>query len=176
MNKNDKTVDVLAEYLARWEEEEHRRKTIIGMRQAEERGVVFGNGNILGYDKAEGKCVINQEQAETVRMIFDLYLNGHSANKIKSILETKGRVTSLGHTTWSAQSILAVLRNPFYCGKVRCLHPTRVTKGSHEPIVTEDVFNAVADLLLKRKHYNVRPSGRIVTNDYQHNPMVFSQR
>ena len=148
MNKTDKTVDVLAEYLARWEEEEHRRKTIIGMRQAEERGVVFGNGNILGYDKAEGKCVINQEQAETVRMIFDLYLNGHSANKIKSILETKGRVTSLGHTTWSAQSILAVLRNPFYCGRLEHKFLNgNVIKGKQEKLISEALFDRVQQIL-----------------------------
>lgn len=157
MNKTDKTVDILAEYLFRWEKESRSRKTTYGIRQAQESGVVFGNGNILGYDKVDGKCVVNQEQAETVQMIFDLYLNGHSAHKIKDILKDKGRITSLGHTTWHTSTIFSVLRNPFYCGKVRYLNPTRVEAGSHEPIITEDVFNATSELLQSRKYCPVRP-------------------
>jgi len=157
MSKTDKTVDILAEYIANWEAMAHRTKISCGIRQAQERGVVFGNGNILGYDKVDGKYVVNQEQAKTVRMIFDLYLNGHSAHKIKDILKDKGRITSLGHTTWHTPTIFSVLRNPFYCGKVRYLNPTRVEAGSHEPIITEDVFNATSELLQSRKYCPVRP-------------------
>ena len=39
MNKTDKTVDILAEYLFRWEKESRSRKTTYGIRQAQENGV-----------------------------------------------------------------------------------------------------------------------------------------
>lgn len=50
-------------------------------------GVIYGNGNILGYDRVDGTYIINKEQAETVRMIFDMYLyQGMGATKIANEL------------------------------------------------------------------------------------------
>ena len=46
-----------------------------------------GNGNIRGYDRVGKEFVINPEQAETVRLIYDLYLNGYGARKIQYELE-----------------------------------------------------------------------------------------
>src|SRR5699024_5667694 len=34
-------------------------------------GVLYGNGNVLGYDRAGSTYVINEDQAETVRMIYN---------------------------------------------------------------------------------------------------------
>ena len=45
-----------------------------GQKISRDNGVTYGNGNILGYDRADGSYVINPEQGETVRMIFDMYL------------------------------------------------------------------------------------------------------
>lgn len=39
-------------------------------------GVLYGNGNVLGYDRVGSTYVINEEQAETVRMIYNLYESG----------------------------------------------------------------------------------------------------
>lgn len=56
-------------------------------------GVIYGNGNILGYDRVGDKYVINEEQAETVRMIFDMYLNeGIGATKIANELHPEGNL------------------------------------------------------------------------------------
>ena len=43
-----------------------------GQRVSFEKGVQYGNGNILGYDRVGKQLVINPEQAETVKMIFEL--------------------------------------------------------------------------------------------------------
>ena len=43
------------------------------------KGTIFGTGNVLGYDKVDGNYVINPDQAETVRMIFDLCIKGYGA-------------------------------------------------------------------------------------------------
>ena len=50
--------------------------------------MLFGNGNILGYDrdKAKGTYVINPEQAETVRMIYDMYSAGKGMLQIRNEL------------------------------------------------------------------------------------------
>lgn len=49
-----------------------------GIQMSREKGVLYGNGNILGYDldKIHKTYIINEEQAETVRMIFEQYATG----------------------------------------------------------------------------------------------------
>lgn len=63
-------------------------------------GVLYGNGNILGYDRVVDKLVVNKEQAETVKRIFELYLAGNGGRKIQDIMEQEGRKTATGLTRW----------------------------------------------------------------------------
>lgn len=79
-------------------------------------GVLYGNGNILGYDRIGREFVINEEQAETVRMIFNLYEQGHGIRHIQFALEQAGRKTATGLTRWHAATINHVIDNKFYCG------------------------------------------------------------
>lgn len=61
--------------LAQEESRKISERVRAGQKISRDKGVLFGNGNILGYDrdKAKGTYVINPEQAETVRMIYDMY-------------------------------------------------------------------------------------------------------
>lgn len=83
-----------------------------------ENGILYGNGNVLGYDRDGHDLIINPEQAKTVRMIYDLYLEGQGCNQIARTLEQRGRLTSTGLTRWQPGTISRVLRNPFYCGRI----------------------------------------------------------
>ncbi|MCR5804290.1 MAG: recombinase family protein [Clostridia bacterium] len=126
-------------------------------------GVPYGNGNILGYDKLpnHGGYVINPEQAETVRMIFDMYLAGDGLRAIQFKLEQAGRKTASGLTNWHCSNISRVLKNPFYCGILEYrkqyvpdyLEQKKINnhgavdrirvKGTHETIITEAEHAAV---------------------------------
>ena len=46
-------------------------------------GVIYGTGNVLGYDKVGPEYVINEAQAGTVRKIYDMYLACNGYQKIK---------------------------------------------------------------------------------------------
>lgn len=131
--------------------------------------IYYGNGNILGYDRhctiIDGvKSVdfsINKEQAETVRKIFDLYLEGCGVRKIKFELERLGYKTAGGKTTWYESNISKILQNPFYAGKIvygkeyvvdylsqkRRLNlgerPTTIVDGKHPPIISQEEFDRV---------------------------------
>ena len=100
--------------------QEESRKTSIRVKSGQQvsmnNGVFYGNGNILGYDRVGKDLVINPEQAETVRMIYDMYLAGDGLMKIKDELERRGRLTSMGKTRWHCTVISHVLQNTFYCG------------------------------------------------------------
>ena len=55
-------------------------------------GVLYGNGNILGYDRVGSQMVINEEQADTVKRIFELYLSGCGVRKIQDVMEQEVHV------------------------------------------------------------------------------------
>ena len=64
--------------LAQEESRKISERVRAGQKISRDKGVLYGSGNILGYDrdKAKGTYVINEEQAETVRMIYDMYSAG----------------------------------------------------------------------------------------------------
>ena len=81
-------------------------------------GVIYGNGNVLGYDKVGPEYVINEVQAKTVRKIFDMYIAGKGYQKIKKQLEMDGDLTALGKKLWHFTTIGHVLQNRLYCGEL----------------------------------------------------------
>lgn len=175
--------------------QDESRKTSIrvksGQQTSMDNGVYYGNGNILGYDRSEQllpdktKVVdffINPEQAETVRMIFDMYLAGCGLVKIKDELERRGRKTSMGMAKWHPTVISHVLKNSFYCGimtyhkeftpdylkqkKVKNYGQLELTQaqGKHEPIVTVEEYERVQRIMEQKrtecKNLNVGPRGK----------------
>lgn len=130
-----------------------------GQKISFENGVLYGNGNILGYDRVGRELVVNPEQAETVKMIFNMYHDGMGCKQIAYELEKRGRVTSTGLTHWQPGTISRLLRNSFYCGKIvyrkqyvpdyleqkKINNYDEVDKieitGKHEPIISEELFN-----------------------------------
>lgn len=95
-----------------------------GHKRSIESGSVMGNNRIFGYDKQDCKLVINEAEAEMVRLIFNLYSTGdYSTRKIENILYEKGyrgrNGTRIHHNT-----ISGIIQNPkykgYFCGnKVR---------------------------------------------------------
>lgn len=131
--------------------------------------IPYGNGNILGYDRVGKEYVINPEQAETVRMIYDLYLSGLGERAITYELEKIGRKTSTGKTTWFCSYIGRILNNAFYSGtivyrkeyvpdyleqkKIRNKGEIEniVVEGKHQPIVTKEEFARVQEIMNERR-------------------------
>ena len=150
-----------------------------------QKGVAYGNGNILGYDRQGKELVINPEQAKTVRMIYDMYLDGMGMRKIQFELEKAGRLTATGLKNWSCANIGRILNNPFYCGTIvyrkefvpDYLEQKKiknfdyvdkvVVEGTHKPIVTKEEFEQVQKIL-KSKSVSIDnrgARGRHVSND-----------
>lgn len=71
----------------------------------------------LGYDKGpDGTPVINEEQAEVVRLIFRLFLEGRTPNGICKELEGRHILSPGGSEHWNATTILSILSNEKYKG------------------------------------------------------------
>lgn len=91
-----------------------------GFKRAIEKGVVLGNNKIWGYNKENGRLVINESEAEMVRMIFDLYANENMGMRsICTRLSECGYKNSHGND-FSFSTIKGILTNPkykgYYCG------------------------------------------------------------
>ncbi len=67
----------------------------------------------LGYDQG---FEIIEEEAETVRLIYDLFLDGLGYHAIARELERLGRKTATGRDKWHAASIISILTNEKYAG------------------------------------------------------------
>ncbi len=87
-----------------------------GHQQAIKKSVVLGNNNIFGYRKENKRLVIDEEQAELVRKLFEMYAtDNYSMKQIENIFWEKGyrntRGNKIAHSTMAG-----IIANPKYKG------------------------------------------------------------
>ena len=131
--------------------------------------VQFQYKHLLGYKKgADGKPEIIPEEAETVKLIYTMFLDGHSMKNIALILHVKGKHTKTGSTEWRTNTITRILQNEKYVGdallqktftsdcithKVVKNHgerPMYLVTNHHDPIIDRDTYNRVQQELARR--------------------------
>lgn len=119
----------------------------------------------FGYRHENKQAVIIPELADTVKWIFDTYLNGSSdaLTYIAKKLNADGYRTRTGGL-WSRIAIRDMLQNPFYAGYVRTgIHShgfkisdnAEIAQGTHEPIIDKELFNKVNEKLQLLKRNNI---------------------
>ena len=145
--------------LAQEESRKTSERVRAGQKISRDNGVLYGNGNILGYDRLGDTYVINEDQAETVRIIYDLYLKGNGFNKIVNELVRLKRKDSSGMVRWDATKVSRILHNATYKGyqgyykSYKNNHLDQKTivnrdedtylyvKGRFTPIISEEVWD-----------------------------------
>lgn len=110
--------------LAQEESRKTSERVKAGQKISRDNGVLYGNGNILGYDRVGDTYIINEEQAETVRIIFDLYLQGYGSMRIAKMLTEKKRKTASGIVKWNVSNIMRAIKNATYTG-TKCYNKSR---------------------------------------------------
>jgi len=123
VNTLEGTGELLITILSSQAQEESRNlseNTRWGLVRRFENGIVSVNHNkFLGYTKDKnGELVIVPEEAELVRRIFRLYLEGNSIIQITRILESEGIKTVTGRSRWCPGVIDKMLSNEKYMGDV----------------------------------------------------------
>ena len=132
----------------------------------------------LGYDRGEdGGLVINESEAQTVRLIFRLYLDGLSYYSIAKELTRRGILTATGKEKWNAATINGVLGNEKYAGNARLQKtftpdfltkkavknsgqvPSYFVENSHPAIIEPAVFDMVQAEMERRAKCGGRYSG-----------------
>lgn len=76
---------------------------------------------VFGYDKIPGdyfNLSINEQEAKTVRKIYDLYINdGYGAAKIANYLNENG-IKTKRNCRWTQNAVCRILANELYTGKI----------------------------------------------------------
>lgn len=128
--------------------------------------------SVLGYEKGEdGLPKIVPEEAEIVRFIYKMFMQGKSYTKIAKELTERKIPTPMGKETWRMATVRNILQNETYRGskemqKTFCTNyltkakktnegelPKYWIEESHEAIIPPDEFDAVQAEIERRKQY-----------------------
>ena len=165
-----------------------------GFRQAIKNGHVLGNDKLYGYDKKDCVLTINEEEAEIVRIIFDLYGNKHLGMRTISKELEKLDYTSRQGNLFNTLTIRHMLENPkykgWYCGNKTQTIDYRTKKKAFleesewvmypDPtipaIVSEDLWNR-ANALYKERRKEVmnHGSGMTFQNRYPYSTKIICE-
>lgn len=135
-NLNDEMDEEYTEFetfMARRELKSIKRRLQRGIRKTIEEGGYIANapyGYIKAVEDKKPTLKINEEEAAIVRIIFDLYVNhGMGCQSIADTVNGMGakphRADAFGRT-----SIMHILKNPVFCGKVTWDRKKHIRKGS----------------------------------------------
>lgn len=155
---------------AQAESESISKNITVGNQMAFKAGKVRYNYKyLLGYKKGnDGKPEIIPEEAEIVKLIFRLYMDGGSINTIANELNRRGCLTRTESGKWNAMLIKRILQNEKYVGDsllqksytLDCISHKRVKNNGertmyyvsdcHEAIIDRNIFNLVQQEFARR--------------------------
>lgn len=156
------------------QEESHNKSEIMNASiEMRFRRGIFLTPPLLGYDQDDdGNLIVNEEEANVVRLIFFMYLYGYTCLQIADTLMQFRARTKKNNVSWAASSVLQVLQNERHCGDVLARktwtpnyldHKSKKNhldrnqyrqKYHHEAIISRDDFIAVQRLISNAKYGN----------------------
>jgi DNA invertase Pin-like site-specific DNA recombinase len=182
MNDNINTLDNDAELrltimssIAQEESRKTSERVRWGQKRQMEQGFVFGAG-IFGYHLKDGKLSVNEDEAKTVRLIYELYLSRLGCHLLAKELENRGITAPNGGMRWSNVSVMSILKNEKYIGTLKqrktitpdyLSHKTKINRGeekfivienNHTPIIEKEIFYRVQGEIQKRRTATVERS------------------
>lgn len=163
--------------LAQQEVESLSGNVKMGLKMKMKRGELIGFNGCLGYDyHSEDKTLtVNPDEAETVRMIFDLYLQGYGTSTIAKMLTGMGRVNKKGNVEWHTSGVMGIIKNEKYkgdviLGKTFTVDPISKRRlenfgeeeryyleNHHEPIVSREVWDKARQIREERNRGKILP-------------------
>ncbi len=124
---------------------------------SKKKGMWMGGVVPLGYDIQDRALTINQNEATTVRHIYERYLALGSVRELKRELDQAGIISKIrmvngkqsGGNRFYRGALYTLLKNPIYIGKVS--HKGKLYPGQHQAIMEPGLWKAVQDRLLANK-------------------------
>lgn len=159
--EKDRSMIGLFSWLAEQESRKISDRQKFAKAQMKSKNLFPYNNRPYGYKIVDHVLVPIPEEAERVRLIYDLYLKGYGINKIANYLDSNN-IPPRRAKKWSKTALKIILTNPHYIGnlyynksyKVDTMDERPVytspdewieVKNTHEAIISEEVFLRVKD-------------------------------
>ncbi len=137
---------------AQLERENIRERTSMGMKERVKNGYWMGGGRVpFGYDyDAEAGILVPNKDAETVRKVYELYLDGYSTNAIARMLglsyerlarQILTRKTNAGFIVYKGEEFL----------------------GRHQPIISTETYERAMQMMAERSDKRRNDAGYLLT-------------
>lgn len=125
-----------------------------------EQGIMWGGNSCYGYKLENKQLIMIPEEADIVRLIFQIYIEGKGADTIGKILDSKG-IHPKHSAKWNRSTVMTILSNYNYTGDLilqktyRENHLSKrkiinsgeldryAVKNHHQAIISKDLFDEV---------------------------------
>ena len=175
LDMNGELLLTIMSSLAQQEVESLSQNVKMGLQMKMKRGELIGFNGCYGYDyHTEGKSItVNEEEAEIVRMIYDMYLEGYGTTTIAKRLMELGIKNKKGEVSWHTHGVMGMIKNEKYKGDI-LLGKTFTTdpiskrrlanmgeenqyylRDHHEPIVSREIWDKAEEIRMKRSRNKV---------------------
>jgi site-specific DNA recombinase len=133
---------------------------------SKQKGMWMGGTPPLGYDLRDRHLVVNKAEAETVRLIFRLYIELKTLHRVREELDRKCVISKQwasrggvrhGGYAFGRGALYHLLANPIYVGEIR--HKNVTYPGQHEAIIERATCDRVQEMLSKKAAH---PRGQTV--------------
>ena len=152
--------------------------------------ILLNPKNLLGYGKDDdGNIYVIPEEASTIELIFNFFLQGHTPHEIANVLMKEKIKTVKGNKKWDSQAILRILQNEKYAGNALLQKTVTLDYLTHKRVVNDNhetqyfvenshpaiISNESYDLVQKRIEtmYANRSSRRITNSKYPLTGLVY---
>ena len=175
LDMNGELLLTIMSSLAQQEVESLSQNVKMGLQMKMKRGELIGFNGCYGYDyHTEDKSItVNEEEAEIVRMIYDMYLEGYGTTTIAKRLMELGIKNKKGEVSWHTHGVMGMIKNEKYKGDI-LLGKTFTTdpiskrrlanmgeenqyylRDDHEPIVSREIWDKAEEIRMKRSRNKV---------------------
>jgi site-specific DNA recombinase len=124
----------------------------MGMKERVKSGLWMGGGRIpfgYDYDKTKGILVPNKD-ADKVRKIYDMYINGMAAQEIANILDLKYE-----------RLVTQILKRKSNYGIIE--YNGEEYQGQHEPIINKEIYDKAMHCMIERSSTRTSTTEHLLT-------------
>lgn len=133
---------------AQLEREQIKERMMMGQQARVKQGKYRGSWRLpLGYDYIDGQLIPNEFEKEQVKFVFEEFVAGKSYHSIAKSLNEKGMYHKYGK--WWDTVVRSILSRKTYIGYVS--YNGEWYKGTHEPIISEELFEKAQVEFVKRE-------------------------